>query len=60
MGEEDNKIKAAENSKRQLTEKEKQRLVKFAATEEELKNKGYTRKDLTISLTKAKDRKTHV
>ncbi|MBR4557596.1 MAG: DUF3267 domain-containing protein [Clostridiales bacterium] len=53
MGEEDNKIKAAENSKRQLTEKEKQRLVKFAATEEELKNKGYTRKDLTISLTKA-------
>ena len=53
MGEEDKKVLAAENSKRELTEKEKQRLVKFAATEEELKKKGYTRKDLTVSLTKA-------
>ena len=53
MGEEDKKVLAAENSKRELTEKEKQRLVKFAATEEELKKKGYIRKDLTVSLTKA-------
>ena len=53
MGESDKKVQAAENAKRQLTEKEKQRLVKFAATEEELKKKGYARKNLTISLTKA-------
>ncbi len=53
MGEDDKKVNAAENAKRQLTEKEKQRLVKFKATEEDLKSQGYSRKDLTVSLAKA-------
>lgn len=53
MSESDKKVIAEENSKRQLTEKEKQRLVVFADTEEILKKQGYVRKDLTISLAKA-------
>ena len=53
MGETDKKIQAAESGKRQLTEKEKQRLAAFAVTEEGLKKQGYNRKNLTISLTKA-------
>ena len=53
MDEDDKKVLAEENSKRQLTGKEKQRLEKFKVTEEELKSKGYVRKDLTTSLTKA-------
>ena len=53
MSESDKKVIGEENSKRQLTEKEKQRLVVFADTEEILKKQGYVRKDLAISLAKA-------
>ena len=53
MGNTDKKVLEAENKKRELTEKEKQRLVVFAATEEGLKKRGYVRKNLTISLSKA-------
>ena len=53
MDEHDKKVQAAENAKHKLTEKEKQRLAAFAVTEEDLKKRGYARKDLTISLTKA-------
>ena len=53
MGNTDKKVLEAENKKRELTEKEKQRLVVFAATEEGLKKRGYVCKNLTISLSKA-------
>ena len=53
MGDSDKKVKEAEKNTRQLTEKEKQRMTVFAATEEGLKQQGYVRKDLTISIAKA-------
>jgi len=43
----------SDNQTRQLTGKEKERAEIFAATEARLKEDGYTRKDLTISITKA-------
>ena len=43
----------SDNQQRKLTAKEQERAVLFEATSKRLKDEGYTRKDLTISIAKA-------